>query len=187
MMQIWFDSNTSMRIRPVLRNGMESRSGRPVVVAAAAEVAACVVARVEGGILEAAARVGAARAARILKRTQTAEIGLAAGQGGCLGGAERSERLMPTLEGVHQRAADHHAARDARRRGESAAQKAASARSPATHHAGLLTAPRTGLRPTGSIALPITRSRLRPRAAAKNARQQSARLRLAPGALHLCS
>src|SRR4051794_39129563 len=64
-MQIWFDSNTSMRIRPVLRNGMESRSGRPVVVAAAAEVAACVVARVEGGILEAAARVGAVRAARI--------------------------------------------------------------------------------------------------------------------------
>src|SRR5215212_11790956 len=176
---------------------MESRSGP--VVAAVAAVAACVGARVEGGILEAAARVGAAR---ILKRTQAAEIGLASGQGGCLGGAERPERLMPTLEGVHQRAADHHAARDARRRGESAAQKAASARSPATHQAGLLTAPRTGLRPTGSIALPITRSRLRlaaprrsrrralrlglrPRAAAKNARQQSARLGLAPGALHL--
>src|SRR4051812_15142200 len=135
---------------------MESRSG-PVVAA----VAACVVARVEGGILEAAACVGAARAARILKRTQAAEIGLAPGQGGCLGGAERPERLMPTLEGVHQRAADHHAARDARRRGESAAQKAAPARSPAPHHAGRLTAPRTGLRPTGSIALPITRSRLR--------------------------
>src|SRR5215213_285997 len=131
---------------------MESRSG-PVVAAVAA--------RVEGDILEAAARVGAARAARIRKRTQTAEIGLAAGQGGCLGGAERSERLMPTLEGIHQRVADHHAACDARRRGESAAQKAASARSPATHHAGLLTAPRTRLRPTGSIALPITRSRLR--------------------------
>src|SRR5215213_7886157 len=131
---------------------MESRSG-PVVAAIAA--------RVEGDILEAAARVGAARAARILKRTQTAEIGLAPGQGGCLGVAERPERLMPTLEGVHQRAANHHAARDARRRGESAAQKAASARSPATHHAGLLTAPRTGLRPTGSIALPITRSRRR--------------------------
>jgi hypothetical protein len=141
-MQIWFDSNTSMRIRPVLRMGvhssdwdfllglrhghlirhmshsgahgtmesrllptswpawpayssqrpdssggyrMESRSG-PVVVAAAG-----VVARVEGGILEAAARVGAARAARILKRTQAAEIGLAPGQGGCFGGAERPE------------------------------------------------------------------------------------------------
>src|SRR5829696_3771479 len=163
---------------------MESRSG-PVVVAA------CVVARVEGGILEAAARVGAGRAARILKRTQAAEIGLAPGQGGCLGGAERPERLMPTLEGIHQRAADHHAARDARRRGESAAQ-----------NAGLLTAARTGLGPTRSITLPITRSRLRlaaprrsrgwalrlglrPRAAAKDARQQSARLGLAPGALHL--
>src|SRR5215218_5581011 len=114
---------------------MESRSG-PVVAAVAA-----VAARVEGGILEAAARVGAGRAARILKRTQAAEIGLAAGQGGCLGGAECPERLMPTLEGIHQRVADHHAARDARRRGERAAQKAASARSPAPHHAGLLTAP----------------------------------------------
>src|SRR4051794_41839590 len=124
---------------------MESRSG-PVVVAAA-EVAACVVARVEGGILEAAARVGAARAARILKRTQTAQIGLAAGQGGCLGGAERPERLMPTLEGIHQRAADHHAARDARRRGERAAQKAASARSPPPLRPGRLTPPRPGPRP----------------------------------------
>src|SRR4051812_11876232 len=130
--------------------GIERRSG-PVVAAAVAEVAARIAAGVERSVLEAAARVRVETSpapACILKRTEAAEIGLAAGQGGCLGGAERTERFMPALESVHQSIADHHAAGDARSRREGATQEAASARSPAAaHHAGLLTAPGTGLRP----------------------------------------
>src|SRR4051794_5175180 len=196
-----------LRPRAMSRRG----SGSGPVVPAPAEVAP-VAARIEAGVLEAArveaapiesaARVGAepGRAARVLERAQAAEVALPTGQGRSVGGAEAAQRLVPAPEGVHERVADHHAARDARGRRERAAEEAASA--PAAHHAGLrLAAPGTGLRPAGAISLPVAgpglrlaaprrsrralRLRLRPRAPSENARQKAAGLRLAAGALDL--